>query len=97
VTLPLIHAYAMDSEGTRALVEGLLADGSAAGEDALRDKLEELGSLRYAFGEARRLVATARDVALRLDSGAEHPAALQLEELEARVLAAAMQVDRAKH
>jgi geranylgeranyl pyrophosphate synthase len=71
ITLPVIHALLEQPAETKALIEACQAEHDLAAERALKDHLAQLGSVRFAYSEAQRLLAAARTagVALAAASG----------------------------
>jgi octaprenyl-diphosphate synthase len=89
VTLPLIHAYGLDAEGTRRRVDELLAGSAAAAESELRAHLVGLGSIDFAVKQARHFIDTAHQQGSQLFAAQDRQLLLdELNLVERRVLEA---------
>jgi geranylgeranyl pyrophosphate synthase len=87
ITLPVIHALLADPQRTQALIAAYQEDHSAEAEQALKAHLAQLGSIRFAYSEAQRLLAETRVLAEELALEATDLAALpELARLERSVL-----------
>ncbi|MDQ3023930.1 MAG: polyprenyl synthetase family protein [bacterium] len=89
ITLPVIHALLEQPQRTKGLVEACQTSGDAASAGALKAHLAQLGSVRFAYGEAKRLLAEAHAAGVELAraAGAETAdAAAELARLEGSVI-----------
>lgn len=86
ITLPVIHALLGDGVRTKELIAGCQSEHDAAAERALKDHLAKTGSIRFAYGEAERLLREAREAGVQLAQAAGSEATGDLEQLERTVI-----------
>jgi geranylgeranyl pyrophosphate synthase len=71
ITLPLIHALLAQPEPTKDLIEACQGERNSAAERALKQHLAQLGSVRFAYAEAQRLLAETRALGVQLAASAD--------------------------
>jgi octaprenyl-diphosphate synthase len=87
ITLPLIHALAAAPDETRALARHFQAEPQRSHVAPVLAHLRGLGSLQYAYDEALKHLAKARELRVGLEARAGDPAqAEELMRIEERVL-----------
>jgi octaprenyl-diphosphate synthase len=98
ITLPLIHALASAPADTRRLAAGFQTDPLNGQAAPMLAHLRSLGSLHYAYDEALEHMTAARALRAELTAGTMNPAhALELEQIEERVLSVLPEYLRGSH
>jgi octaprenyl-diphosphate synthase len=86
ITLPVIHALLADPARTKELIAACQVEDDPAAERTLKHHLAHTGSIKFAYGEAERLLADARTAGQELARAAGSTATGELEQLEQTVI-----------